>query len=116
MHWGLSCSIDLFGCPSELIDDAAVIREFALELCQLIKMTRYGEPEIVRFGDDPKVAGYTLVQLLTTSSLTAHFAPYSNTAYIDLFSCRNYDPQQVVIFCQQGFKADSYRIGVNTRG
>ncbi len=103
--WGLSAQIDLYGCDPKLIDDHDYIFAFAVKLCQLIQMERYGDPQIVRFGDDPKVAGYTLVQLLTTSALTAHFVPHSSAVYLDLFSCQEYDPAEVDCFCKEWFKA-----------
>ena len=104
--WGLSTHIDLHYCDPALIKCKAVIFDFALALCNFIEMERYGDPQIVMFGEDPRVAGFTLVQLLTTSSLTAHFAPGDhNSAYIDVFSCGDYDAQEVADFCKDFFQA-----------
>ncbi len=104
--WGLHTTIDLKNCDPLLIRSADAIREFCIQLCDLIKMKRFGEPQIVHFGEAEQVAGYTLVQLIETSDITAHFANATNSAYIDIFSCKLYDPQLVVDFAQKFFKAD----------
>ena len=53
-------------------------------------MKAYGEPQIVHFGEDDK-QGYTLVQLIETSNICAHFCDDTGDAYIDVFSCKPYD-------------------------
>ncbi|MBP7034966.1 MAG: S-adenosylmethionine decarboxylase, partial [Methanospirillum sp.] len=48
--WGLYTSVDLKNCNPETIRDAGKIREFVVQLCDLIKMKRFGEPQIINFG------------------------------------------------------------------
>jgi len=113
--WGMSSSIDLKGCAPDRIQDEEYIRSFACELCDLIKMRRYGDPLVVDFGDDPEVSGFTLVQLIETSSIVAHFANASNAAYIDIFSCRSFDSDNAAEFCKNYFGADSFTINTINR-
>lgn len=113
--WGLSSSIDLKGCDPAKIRDAECIRTFACELCDLIKMRRYGDPIIVDFGEDPVVSGFTLVQLIETSSITAHFANASNAVYLDVFSCRKFEPSEVAEFSSCYFGADSFTVNTIER-
>ena len=55
-------------------------------------MKAYGDPVIEYFAEhDPAAAGYSLMQLIETSSITAHFADSSGDAYIDIFSCKQFD-------------------------
>jgi hypothetical protein len=54
-------------------------------------MKPYGKPFIEKFGDEPHLKGYTLIQPIHTSSITAHFAEQSGDAYIDIFSCKWFD-------------------------
>jgi len=103
--WGLHTTIDLKECCPDLIRSAEAIREFSILLCDLIKMKRFGAPHIVHFGEDEVVAGYTLVQLIETSDITAHFANATNHAYIDIFSCKLYEVQLAVNFAKKFFKA-----------
>jgi S-adenosylmethionine/arginine decarboxylase-like enzyme len=103
--WGWHLVLNLYNCDSELIQDAGVIREFVIELCNVIEMRRFGEPTIVNFGDDPRVSGYSLVQLIETSNVCAHFANESSSVYLDIFSCKKFDPQIAADFCAVTFRA-----------
>lgn len=90
--WGVASSIDIYDCNPATIRDADAIRSFVVELCDLIEMKRFGETQVVHFGEDERVAGYSMVQLIETSLISAHFANQSNTVYLDVFSCKPYDP------------------------
>ncbi|KPK48027.1 MAG: S-adenosylmethionine decarboxylase [Planctomycetes bacterium SM23_25] len=101
--WGIATSIDIYNCDPQTIRSAEMIRRFVVELCDLIEMKRYGETVIVHFGEDEKVAGYSMMQLIETSLISAHFANLANTAYLDVFSCKPYDPGVVADFAQRFF-------------
>lgn len=103
--WGLSTAIDLQNCSLELITDRDYIAKFVHELVDFIDMKCFGEPQIVHFGADDRVAGYSMTQLIETSLISAHFANASSRAYIDIFSCKSYDPQSAAEFCMNYFKA-----------
>jgi S-adenosylmethionine decarboxylase len=75
------------------------------ELCDLIKMKRFGKTQVVHFGEDERVAGFSMTQLIETSLISAHFANQSNTTYLDVFSCKTYDPKVVAGFSKTFFKA-----------
>jgi S-adenosylmethionine/arginine decarboxylase-like enzyme len=113
--WGMSCAIDLGGCDPRAIRDAGHLERFAIALCDLIEMRRYGEPLIVRFGNDPRVRGYSLAQLIETSLISGHFAEESNSAYIDVFSCKPYPAHRAAAFCQEWFGAATVRLGISFR-
>lgn len=57
-------------------------------------MKAYKEPQIQHFGEGNK-AGYTLVQLIETSNITGHFCDTTGDAYLDIFSCKEFDKQVV---------------------
>jgi S-adenosylmethionine/arginine decarboxylase-like enzyme len=103
--WGLEASINLYGCNPEIIRDSDLIKEWIIQLCDLIDMKRFGESEVVHFGEDEKIAGYSALQLIETSLVSAHFANQTNAAYINIFSCKEFDPKIVEDFCWAYFKA-----------
>ncbi len=107
--WGLLTSLDLYDCDAEVIRDGGAIARYAQNLCQLLQVTAYGEPQVVHFGRG-EVAGYSLVQLIETSLISGHFANDSNRAFIDIFSCAFYDPHRAARFTQEFFKAGGYTI------
>ena len=107
--WGISTHIDLSSCDPDAIRNPQAIERFVIELCELIQMNRFGDPQIVRFGADPQVTGYTLVQLIETSDITAHFAEDTDSIFLCIFSCKYYDPLVVAEFTRKFFEAsDGY--------
>jgi len=108
--WGWSTSIDLKNCNPSFIRSALKIEEFTIALVELLEMQAYGEPTIVRFGKDPRVKGFSLVQLIETSCITAHFAEDTNSIYLDIFSCKDYDSVQAAVFTKDFFEAESYTL------
>lgn len=102
--WGLCTAIDLQDCQPELIRDASYIKRYVVELCDLIGMKRYGDCQVVDFGEG-RVAGYSMVQLISTSLISGHFANDTNSAYLDIFSCKGYDPTLVESFSKRFFGA-----------
>ncbi|MBM3181910.1 MAG: S-adenosylmethionine decarboxylase [Chloroflexi bacterium] len=115
-YWGVSSSIDLYECDLALMQNADAIREFVKILCDRIKMRRYGETQVVFFGDEPRVQGFSMTQLIETSLISAHFADASRAIYLDIFSCAPYDPQDAAKFAADYFKAAHYQVtSVNRR-
>ncbi|MFH1822371.1 MAG: S-adenosylmethionine decarboxylase [Patescibacteria group bacterium] len=108
--WGMCTSIDLKDCNPEIIRDANKIREFVKELCKLIDMKRFGETTVVDFGEDPRVSGFSMTQLIETSLISGHFANQTNAVYLDVFSCKYYSPQQAAEYAKEFFQAKSYKL------
>ncbi len=113
--WGIASAIDIYGCSYEKIRDAGAIRKFVVELCELIEMKRFGETQVVHFGEDERVAGYSMVQLIETSLISAHFANQTNAVYLDVFSCKPYDPEVVEAFSRNYFEGQQSVLQVNMR-
>ena len=113
--WGIASSIDIYECNADKIRDAEYIKEFVVKLCELIEMKRFGETLVVHFGEDERVAGYSMVQLIETSLISAHFANQTNTVYLDVFSCKAYDPEVVKEFSQNFFGGTRSNLNVTLR-
>jgi len=96
--WGYHLTVDCRACDIKKITSVENIYNFTKELVDRIDMVAYGEPQIVMFGSDDK-AGFTLVQLIETSNICAHFCNDTGDAYIDVFSCKPFDqdePEKVI--------------------
>ena len=113
--WGLSTAIDLHACKPDLIRDAEKIKEFTIQLCDLLQVKRFGECTVVHFGENEEIAGFSLVQLIETSLISGHFANLTNNAYIDIFSCKYYDPEVAIDFCKTFFDAVTSRSSYTLR-
>ena len=105
--FGQELVLNLVECDLKTISSKKEITRFVTELCdKVIKMKRYGKPLIPHFGhDNPITSGYSLVQLIETSSVTAHFSEYKRTVYLNIFSCAWFDHEKTVVFCQKFFGA-----------
>jgi len=105
--FGQELTLNLYDCDPEKISSDVEIKKFIIELCDnVIHMKRYGEPLIPHFGhENPITSGYSLVQLIETSSVTAHFSEYKKAAYLNIFSCAWFDAAATEKFCQKFFGA-----------
>jgi len=86
-----------------------------VRLCKLIEMKRYGETQVVHFGEEERVAGFSMVQLIETSLISAHFANLTNTVYLDVFSCKPYDLSVIEKFAQDFFAGKRCNINMKYR-
>lgn len=93
-YWGYHLILDASKCVGPKIRCATNIRYFTNDLVKRIDMVAYGEPQVVKFGTGNK-AGYTLVQLIETSNICAHFVEETNDMYLDVFSCKPFNPMDV---------------------
>jgi S-adenosylmethionine/arginine decarboxylase-like enzyme len=114
-YWGISSAIDLYDCDLATMQNADAIRDFVKTLCERIKMKRYGETQVIFFGDEPRVQGFSMTQLIETSLISAHFADASRAIYLDVFSCAAYDAEDTARFAQEFFKAARYNLNVTYR-
>jgi len=99
-------------------EDKGNIHDFIINLCNEIKMERYGKPQIEWFGND-NVEGFSFVQLITTSLVSGHFCgdyekfPHtSSSGYIDVFSCKDFSENTVKEIIKKHFNPD--RIFIRT--
>lgn len=93
------------GGKRDVVRSREALREFAETLVKLIHMKVHGEPILEYFAEQfPEAAGYTLVQLIETSAITGHFCDKSGDAYIDVFSCKEFDNDTVIDLVQSTFQ------------
>ena len=107
--WGILASIDLYECKPEFIRQPKKIKEFIFRLCSAIKMKKYGAPMIKRFGDGD-LLGYSALQFIETSSITLHFDETENRAFVEIFSCKYFEPEEARQFCQRFLEAKKSKL------
>lgn len=95
--WGWELILDCFGSPVKKIKDEENIREFIKALVKNIDMVAYGEPFVERFAThDEDKAGISFCQMIETSNITGHFAEKTGDFYINIFSCKTFDPEDAI--------------------
>jgi S-adenosylmethionine/arginine decarboxylase-like enzyme len=113
--WGMATCIDLYGCDHKTMTSAKQVTRFVHELCDLIKMKRFGKTVVVNFGADPRVSGFSMTQLIETSLISGHFADNSDAIYLDVFSCKAYPPYKTAEFAKKFFGAKKATVQVSFR-
>ena len=113
-YWGYHLMLDCSGCNAN-ISDRIAIYTFIKDLVERIDMVAFGEPIIEHLlPGDPK-QGYSLMQLITTSNICAHFMDLDGTAYFDVFSCKEYDIETVKEIVAEYFEPTKMRANFITR-
>lgn len=91
-YWGYHYIMDCRSCDVDKVRSRDNIAEFVKALVVGIDMKAYGPPMIEHFAThNADAAGYSMVQLIETSSITGHFVDKNGDAYIDIFSCKPFD-------------------------
>ena len=109
--YGYELILDLHGCDSSTFTRES-IENFFIELCKKIDMKR----QDLYFWDDldslpeekqtsPHTKGTSAVQFIITSNITTHTLDDLKKVFINVFSCKFFDPIIVEIFSIKWFKA-----------
>lgn len=92
------------GCNEKLLSKV-MIAQFLRELAISIDMVPFGEPLVERFGDGIEL-GISGVQLIETSAIVIHTNDGARDMYLDVFSCKDFNPDAVVNFVHNTFSPD----------
>jgi S-adenosylmethionine/arginine decarboxylase-like enzyme len=91
--WGMLAAIDLHGCDPRRLEDPGSIRRFVPTLIEAVGMRAHGPLMLDRFGDD-ELEGWSAMQFIETSSITIHADEVFGRCFVDVFSCRPFDPDE----------------------
>lgn len=105
--FGMELQLDLGGCDRDILASRDDLIIYVTLLAEGIGMTTYGDPLAVLFGEG-KLAGWTVVQLITTSNINLHAAPASGALHLNVFSCRRFDPAAAIAFSLTFFRAKAH--------
>lgn len=110
--YGRELILDLHGCDRKMMTPEN-LEAFCVKLCDdVLKMTRadfhiWGDDPDDDFTErDPKTIGATCIQFIETSNITVHTIWPQLTVYLNIFSCRDFDANVVIGFCEWFFNAD----------
>ena len=120
--YGIELILDLHECnPAKFTRES--ITAYFEELCVLIDMKR----EDLHFWDDigvpeeekqtsPHTQGTSAVQFIPTSSIVIHALDQLRAIYINIFSCKPFDPKSAEEFTSKWFEASETSIKLIDRG
>ncbi|MDP4007440.1 MAG: S-adenosylmethionine decarboxylase [bacterium] len=111
--YGKELLLTLIDCDPKILRSKQKITFFARTMCKVIGMKPYGKPFVARFGlGKDFTAGYSMVQLIETSSITGHFSELWNRVYLDIFSCKEYEEKKATDFARMYFGAKKIKAKV----
>lgn len=105
--YGTELVLDFHDCdPTHF--NADDLERYCKELCELIDMQK---EDFHVWASDPKdygkepphLYGTSVVQFIQTSSLVIHTLPKLRAIYLNIFSCKSFDPITVLLFTQEFF-------------
>jgi len=103
-RWGQLLTLDLFDCDKSFLVSPEKLKSFSNQIIQKIGMVAHGEPLVDKFGMGD-LEGYSLMQFIETSSITMHMDDFGGRAFIDIFSCKEFDSKKAESFSKEFFKA-----------
>lgn len=112
--WGREVTIDMSGCNPAVIRDSVALADWARHLVDEIGMEAHGDPIVQVFGAGATY-GHTVIQLITTSNIMVHTTHDTNTAFVNVFSCRDFSVDAAVTFTTAVFGARKFTINNTLR-
>ena len=105
--WGKHVIIDMSTGDKERVRSARTFANLSRLFVETIGMKAYGPPVLEHFADHvPEAVGYSLVQLSETSAITGHFCDHSGDAYIDIFSCKDFQADLAIDVVRTAFRPE----------
>lgn len=109
--YGFELLLDLHGCNAELFSRAHIDQYFT-DLCKLIGMEKcdvhfwddFGVPEEER-QTLPHTKGTSAVCFILTSSIVVHTLDLLRSVYVNIFSCKFFEPDLAAEFTTERFAA-----------
>ena len=112
--YGCELILDLHHCNTRRFTRSG-IRGFCTRLCKLIDMERCD----LHFWDDvgvphseqqtnPKTKGTSAVQFILTSTIVIHTLDLMNAAYVNIFSCKDFDAEEAAKFAAEWFGSSDW--------
>lgn len=89
--WGSLAAIDLHGCDVVRLADPECLRLFVAAVIEAIGMRAFGPLRLARFGEG-ELEGWSAMQFIETSTITVHADEVAGRCFVDVFSCRSFDP------------------------
>ena len=119
--YGIELILDLHECDTSRFSRSA-IEEFFTQLCVRIDMDRcdlhFWDDVGVREGErqtDPKTKGTSAVQFILTSTIVIHTLDLMRAAYVNIFSCKEFDTDEAAEFTAKWFGSTDWTANVVTR-
>jgi len=113
--WGMSTSVDVYGCSSDMIKDPDCIKNFITRVCGTLGIIDTENAPLVYYDETKTAAGFSTTRSIEPFGISGHFDHVTNAAYLDIFSCNKYEPRELAEFCLSYFRGRHYKMQVALR-
>jgi len=109
--YGMELVLDLHDCDPTMFTRGN-LTQFFIDLCTLLEMKRadlhfwdYEDHPQYKNIAPPHLKGTTAVQFISTSNITIHTLDDLRRVYLNIFTCREFEPTLAIEFCTDYFDA-----------
>ena len=115
--FGPHLMIDAWGCPIEVLDDLRIYFDYLNEVPEIIGMTKITQPYVFPYsGLIPSDRGITGSVIIAESHLSVHGFSEKGYVFLDVFSCKGFDTEKVLVEILKRFKPTDYDMIITERG
>jgi len=114
--YGPHLVLDLADCNFTTLNSIDECFKFLYTLPEIIGMTKITQPYVFRYpGKFPEDGGITGMVIIAESHISVHTYPLKGYAFVDVFSCKNFDVEKtknyVINFftCKNPISSITYR-------
>ena len=116
-EFGPHITIDLKGCPKEILANYELHFNFLKLVPELIGMTPITQPYVFPYaGLVPEDRGITGIVIIAESHISVHSFEEKGYCFIDIFSCKDFDTKKAIEIIHEIFKPVSSEINIVKRG
>lgn len=116
-EFGPHITLDLKGCPKEVLSDYNLHFNYLKSLPELIHMTPITQPYVFPYsGLVPEDKGITGIVIIAESHISVHSFEDKGYCFIDIFSCKDFDVERAIQITKDLFKPADCEIHVVSRG
>ena len=115
--FGPHLTLDLIGCPKEILSNYDLHFSLLKELPEMIGMTPITQPYVFPYsGLVPEDKGITGIVIIAESHLSIHSFEDKGYTFIDMFSCKPFDVEKAQQFIIDLFKPTKIEKNLLERG
>ncbi|MBP9797866.1 S-adenosylmethionine decarboxylase [Candidatus Woesebacteria bacterium] len=117
-NFGLHLMIDAYLCDPKVLDDEQKLLAFLNDTPDKLDMTKLTDPKLIHAEGngvhDP--GGWTGFVIIAESHISLHTFVKRQFLTLDIYSCKNFETEEIVKYIQKFFGAQDMDVFVQERG
>ena len=115
--FGPHITLDLKGCPKDILSNYQLHFEYLKNIPELIQMTPITQPYVFPYeGLVPEDRGITGIVIIAESHISVHSFEDKGYCFIDIFSCKPFDYERAIELTKEIFQPKDCEVNVVSRG